>query len=134
LRQGRYGGSPRTATGRVDSPEAKPLRTAAGSSVYNIFTTADSSVYNIVTAAASSVYNIVHLIYRAKNYEGYSKEYEFSQWSMEGHWRAGYHDARRTPRHPEKASLLSILPRTEVNRGDRRVSTAPRLKDTSQGQ
>ena len=35
----------------------------------------------------------MHLIYRAKNYEGPSKDYEFS--------RAGYHDAVRTLRHPE---------------------------------
>jgi predicted patatin/cPLA2 family phospholipase len=27
--------------------------------------------------------------------------YEFSRASMEEHWRAGYHDARRTLRHPE---------------------------------
>jgi NTE family protein len=47
------------------------------------------------------VYNIVHLIYRAKTYEGHSKDYEFSRLSMEEHWRAGYHDARRTLRHPE---------------------------------
>lgn len=26
---------------------------------------------------------------------------EFSRVSMEEHWRAGYHDARRTLRHPE---------------------------------
>jgi len=47
------------------------------------------------------VYNIVHLIYRARNYEGQSKDYEFSRLSMEDHWRAGYHDAVRTLRHPE---------------------------------
>jgi NTE family protein len=47
------------------------------------------------------VYNIVHLIYRAKNYEGHSKDYDFSRASMEDHWRAGYHDALRTLRHPE---------------------------------
>jgi predicted acylesterase/phospholipase RssA len=33
-----------------------------------------------------------------------------------------------------KASLLSILPRTDVNRSDRRVSAAPTPKDTSQSQ
>jgi len=32
--------------------------------------------------ADRKVYNIVHLIYRAKNYEGYSKDYEFSRLSM----------------------------------------------------
>jgi NTE family protein len=47
------------------------------------------------------VHNIVHLIYRAKNYEGQSKDYDFSRASMEEHWRAGYHDAIRTLRHPE---------------------------------
>ncbi len=47
------------------------------------------------------VYNIVHLIYRAKNYEGPAKDYEFSHESMEEHWRAGYYDAVRTLRHPE---------------------------------
>ena len=52
-------------------------------------------------AASRNVYNIVHLIYRAQNYEGPSKDYEFSQLSMQDHWRAGYHDALRTLRHPE---------------------------------
>jgi NTE family protein len=46
-------------------------------------------------------YNIIQLIYRAKTYEGHSKDYEFSRGSMEEHWRAGYHDAVRTLRHPE---------------------------------
>src|SRR5437588_3447500 len=44
---------------------------------------------------------IIHLIYRAKSYEGHSKDYEFSRLSMQEHWRAGYHDARRTLRHRE---------------------------------
>ena len=47
------------------------------------------------------VYNIVHLIYRARNYEGHSKDYDFSRASMQEHWHAGYHDAIRTLRHPE---------------------------------
>ena len=46
-------------------------------------------------------YNIIHLIYQTKTYEGHSKDYEFSRQSMEEHWRAGYHDAVRTFRHPE---------------------------------
>jgi NTE family protein len=53
------------------------------------------------SAADQTVYNIVHLIYRARNYEGHSKDYEFSRLSMEEHWRAGYQDARRTLRHRE---------------------------------
>jgi NTE family protein len=51
------------------------------------------------------VYNIIHLIYRAKNYEGHSKDYEFSRLSMQDHWRAGYLDAVRTLRHPEVLEL-----------------------------
>lgn len=51
--------------------------------------------------ADRKVYNIVHLIYRAKNYEGHSKDYDFSRASMVQHWRAGYHDAVRTFRHLE---------------------------------
>jgi NTE family protein len=47
------------------------------------------------------VYNIVHLIYRARNYEGHSKDYDFSRASMREHWRAGYYDAIRSLRHPE---------------------------------
>ncbi|MGV7216937.1 DUF3734 domain-containing protein [Bradyrhizobium sp. UFLA05-112] len=53
------------------------------------------------TAVSQNVYNIVHLIYRARNHEGHSKDYEFSRLSMQDHWRAGYHDALRTLRHPE---------------------------------
>src|SRR5882672_776667 len=52
-------------------------------------------------AADHKVYSIVQLIYHAKNYEGHSKDYEFSRASMQEHWRAGYHDAVRTLRHPE---------------------------------
>jgi NTE family protein len=53
------------------------------------------------TVADRKVFNLVHLIYRAMDYEGYSKDYEFSRTSMNEHWRAGYNDARRTLRHPE---------------------------------
>jgi NTE family protein len=48
-----------------------------------------------------SVYNIVHLIYRSKQYEGETKDFEFSRLTMEEHWRAGYDDAHRALRHPE---------------------------------
>ena len=53
------------------------------------------------TVAGRKVYNVVHLIYRAQNYQGHYKDYEFSRISMEEHWRAGYRDTRRTLRHPE---------------------------------
>ena len=53
------------------------------------------------SVASDKVYNIIQLIYRAQNYEDHSKDYEFSRLSMQDHWRAGYHDAVRTLRHPE---------------------------------
>jgi len=55
----------------------------------------------VKSVASDKVYNIIHLIYRAQNYEGHSKDYEFSRLSMQDHWRAGHHDAVRTLRHPE---------------------------------
>ncbi|MGE0223810.1 MAG: patatin-like phospholipase family protein [Acetobacteraceae bacterium] len=51
--------------------------------------------------ADEKVFNIIHLIYRSRNYEGASKDYEFSRRTMEEHWTAGYNDAVRTLRHPE---------------------------------
>jgi NTE family protein len=50
-------------------------------------------------------YNIVHLIYRPEDYEGYSKDYDFSRLTMEQHWKAGYNDTVRTLRHREILAL-----------------------------
>jgi NTE family protein len=55
----------------------------------------------LAAEADDKVYNIIHLIYHAKNYEGSSKDYEFSRLTMEEHWAAGYSDMVRTLRHPE---------------------------------
>ena len=51
--------------------------------------------------ADHKVYNIIHLIYHARNYEGASKDYEFSRRTMEEHWKTGYSDMAHTLRHPE---------------------------------
>ena len=51
--------------------------------------------------ADGKVYNLIQLIYHAQNYEGTSKDYEFSRRTMQEHWSAGYNDAVRTLRHPE---------------------------------
>lgn len=56
-------------------------------------------------ASSKEVYNIVHLIYRARDYEGYSKDYEFSRLSMEEHWKAGFNDTIRSLRHKEVLHL-----------------------------
>ena len=51
--------------------------------------------------AERKVGNLIQLIYRSKEYEDDSKDYEFSRRSMKEHWQAGYHDTVRTLRHPE---------------------------------
>jgi NTE family protein len=62
----------------------------------------DSAEAKLLRAIADrKVYSLVQLIYRSKHYEGHSKDYEFSRLTMQEHWRAGYHDAVRTLRHPE---------------------------------
>jgi NTE family protein len=62
----------------------------------------DSEEAKLLGAEADNkVYSIVHLIHRSPQHESHSKDYEFSRLSMEEHWRAGYHDAVRTLRHPE---------------------------------
>ena len=55
----------------------------------------------LASEADEKVFNIIQLIYRARNYEGTSKDFEFSRRTMEEHWRSGYHDAVHTLRHPE---------------------------------
>ena len=62
---------------------------------------ADPEIKLLLEQADEKVYNIVQLVYRAKNYEASSKDYEFSRRTMEEHWRSGYNDAVRTLRHPE---------------------------------
>ncbi len=61
----------------------------------------DTPEYRLLARDADeAVFNIVHLIYRAKIYEGTSKDYEFSRRTMLEHWQSGYNDAMRTLRHP----------------------------------
>jgi NTE family protein len=55
----------------------------------------------LAAEADSKVYNIIHMIYRARTYEGASKDYEFSRRTMEEHWKSGYSDMTRTLAYPE---------------------------------
>jgi NTE family protein len=57
-----------------------------------------------------AVYAIVQLIYRSPTYEQQSKDYEFSRWTMEDHWRTGYENACRSLDHPEVLTLPPELP------------------------
>jgi NTE family protein len=60
-----------------------------------------AKIERLETEADETSYNVVHLIYRAKSYEGVSKDYEFSRQTMEEHWRSGHEDASRAISHPE---------------------------------
>ena len=95
--------SSRTRAGTDEFKHRQKLRSAVASLIEKLPEDLRNSpeAKLLRTASDRKVYNIVHLIYRAKNYEGHSKDYEFSRLSMEEHWRAGYQDARRTLRHPE---------------------------------
>jgi NTE family protein len=55
----------------------------------------------LAAEADEKVYNIIQMIYRAKIYEGASKDYEFSRRTMEEHWKSGYDDMKRTLTYPE---------------------------------
>ncbi len=55
----------------------------------------------LAAEADDKICNIVQLIYHARNYEGISKDYEFSRRTMLEHWEAGYRDAMRAMKHPE---------------------------------
>jgi NTE family protein len=59
----------------------------------------------LATAANDKVCNIVHLIYRAKKYEGAAKDFEFSRRTMEEHWNTGYANARETLSNPQVLEL-----------------------------
>jgi NTE family protein len=57
---------------------------------------------NLLAAEADDrVCTIVQLIYESKNYEGNSKDFEFSRRTMVEHWSAGYTDTINTLEHPE---------------------------------
>jgi NTE family protein len=62
-------------------------------------------VKRLSEVANDKVCNIVHMIYRAKKYEGVAKDFEFSRRTMEEHWSAGYHNARKTLANPEVLQL-----------------------------
>jgi NTE family protein len=62
----------------------------------------DTPEYRLLAPYADrKVYNIIQLIYRSRDHELGSKDFEFSRASMEDHWVAGRQDTVRTLRHPE---------------------------------
>ena len=64
----------------------------------------------LATEANNKVCNIVHLIYRARSYEGVAKDFEFSRRTMEEHWKSGYENAKQTLAEP---GVMELPDRTE---------------------
>lgn len=74
-------------------------------------------------ATADNVFRIVHLIYRSRQHESDSKDYEFSRRSMREHWEAGHLDAVRTLRDPaalERPPVEQCVATYDLARGDAR--------------
>jgi NTE family protein len=61
----------------------------------------DPAVEILRRAAKESTVTVVHLIYRSKNYESSSKDYDFSHVGMVEHWGAGARDVHQSMRHEE---------------------------------
>jgi NTE family protein len=61
----------------------------------------DPSVEILRKAAKENTVTVVHLIYRSKNYESSSKDYDFSHVGMVEHWSAGERDVHRSMRHED---------------------------------
>ena len=61
----------------------------------------DPSVALLRDAAKENTVTVVHLIYKSKNYETNSKDYEFSHVGMVEHWNAGVRDVHLSMRHKE---------------------------------
>jgi NTE family protein len=59
----------------------------------------------LATLDEKSQINVLHLIYHQKEYEGDSKDYEFSRLTMQEHWAAGLEDTRRTLAHKQWLKL-----------------------------
>ena len=56
----------------------------------------DPSAVYLREAARESTVTVVHLIYRSKNYETSSKDYDFSHVAMLEHWESGARDVHRS--------------------------------------
>jgi NTE family protein len=61
----------------------------------------DPSVEILREAAKENTVTVVHLIYRSKNYESSSKDYDFSHVGMVEHWSAGERDVHLSMRHED---------------------------------
>jgi NTE family protein len=62
----------------------------------------DPSVVILNEATKENTVTVVHLIYRSKNYESSSKDYNFSRLNMIDHWQSGERDVHVSMREPSK--------------------------------
>ena len=61
----------------------------------------DPSVEYLREAAKENTVTVVHLIYRSKNHESSSKDYDFSHVGVVEHWGAGVRDVHASMRHKD---------------------------------
>jgi NTE family protein len=61
----------------------------------------DPSAKFLSEASKENTVTVVHLIYKSKNYETSSKDYDFSHVAMVEHWDAGVRDVHLSMRHKE---------------------------------
>src|SRR3982750_554863 len=61
----------------------------------------DPTVEILCEAAKENTVTVVHLIYRSKNHESSSKDYDFSRIAMVEHWGAGERDVHLSMRHKD---------------------------------
>src|ERR1700749_3876746 len=61
----------------------------------------DPSVKLLREASKENTVTVVHLIYKSKNYETSSKDYDFSHVAMVEHWNSGVRDVHSSMRHKE---------------------------------
>src|SRR6516165_9661204 len=61
----------------------------------------DPSAALLREASKENTVTVVHLIYKSKNYETSSKDYDFSHVAMVEHWEAGVRDVHRSMQHKE---------------------------------
>jgi len=61
----------------------------------------DPSVAYLREVSKENTVTVVHLIYRSKNYESSSKDYDFSHVGMVEHWEAGVRDVHLSMQHED---------------------------------
>ena len=61
----------------------------------------EPSVNLLREASKENTVTVVHLIYKSKNYETNSKDYDFSHVALVEHWEAGMRDVHLSMRHKE---------------------------------